>query len=143
MINQKTITQAVATLLTSNLSGYQVERNPTRPDEPWKASTNTAWVGVYRGPIEYEARAIGPVPWLAEIQVIIEVQVASVTSADDCEDRLLDAEKAVLDVINTNRTLSGVVDMVMGYSVAYEINQDLQTYYQAAIITVRAQARTS
>lgn len=143
MINQKTITQAVETLLKAGLTGYQIERNPVRPDEPWKASANTAWIGIYRGPIEYEGKAIGAIPWMAEIQVIIEIQVASVTSADDCEDRLLDAEKAVLDIINANRTLSSVVDMVLGYSVAYEVNQDTQTYYQAAIITVRAQARTS
>jgi hypothetical protein len=143
MVNVKTITQAVEALLNANLTGYQIERNPMRPDAPWKASANTAWVGIYRGAIEYEGHSVGAMPWLATVNIIIEVQAASALSADDCEDRLLDAQKAVLDVINSNRTLSGTVDMVMGYTVDYEINADTQTFYQAAIITVRSQCRTS
>lgn len=143
MINLKLITQAVETLLKNNLSGYQVERNPERPDDPWKATASTAWVGVYRGNTEYEGRAIGGQPWLANVNIIIEVQAASLTSADDCEDRLLTAEAAVLTVINSNRTLSGTVDMLMGYTIIYEENRDTQSYFQAAIITVRAQVRTA
>jgi hypothetical protein len=143
MVNLKTITQAVETLLKAQLTGYQIERNPMRPDEPWKASQETAWIGVYRGDTDYEGHSIGATPWLANINIVIEIQVASALSADDCEDRLLDAEKAVIDVVNNNRTLSGTVDMVMGYAVNYEVNADMRTYYQAAIITVRAQVRTS
>jgi hypothetical protein len=143
MVNLKTITQAVETLLNANLTGYQIERNPIRPNEPWKASANTAWIGIYKGAIEYEGHSVGAMPWLANVNVIIEVQAASALSADDCEDRLLDSQKEVLDVINNNRTLSGNVDMVMGYTIDYETNADIQTFYQAAIITVRAQIRTS
>lgn len=143
MVNLKAITQAVETLLNAGLTGYQIERNPMRPSEPWKASVNTAWVGIYRGDTDYEGHSIGAMPWLANINIIIEIQVASALSADDCENRLLDAEKAVIDVINSNRTLSGTVDMVIGYSVNYEVNADSRTYYQAAIITVRTQVRTS
>jgi hypothetical protein len=143
VVNIKAITQAVETLLNANLSGYQIERNPMRPDEPWKASTNTAWIGIYKNDNDYEGHAIGSLPWLANPSFIIEVQVASALSADDCEDRLLDAEKAVIDVINNNRNLSGTVDMIMGFNVKYEVNADVRTYYQAAIITVRAQVRTS
>lgn len=143
MINLKTVTTAVETLLKAGLSGYQIERNPQRPQDPWMASAKTAWVGIYRGKVDYEGHAIGSNPWLARVEIVIEVQVASALSEEDCEDKLTTAEKAVLDVVNANRTLSGTVDMVAGYSVDYEINQDYQTYYQAAIITLRAQARTS
>lgn len=143
MINLKLITQAVETLLKTNLTGYQIERNPERPDDPWKATASTAWVGVYRGNTEYEGHSIGSTPWLANINIIIEVQAASLTGADDCENKLLTAEAAVLGVINSNRTLSGTVDMVMGYTIVYEENRDTQSYFQAAIINVRTQVRTA
>jgi len=143
MINTKTITQAVASRLRSQLPGYVVERNPVRPDDPWKAAAGTAWIGVYRGKTDYEGHAIGALPWMANVEIVIEVQVCDLTSADACEDKLLDAEKAVLDAINGDRTLCGTVDMVLGYSIEYEVNRDKNIYYEAAIITVRAQARTS
>lgn len=143
MINLKLITQAVESLLKENLTGYQVERNPERPEDPWKATASAAWVGIYKGDTEYKGHAIGGQPWLANVNIIIEVQVASFTSEDDCEDRLLTAEAAVLSVINSNRQLSGTVDMVEGYTITYAENRDTQSYFQAAIITVRAQVRTS
>ena len=143
MVNLKAVTQAVESILKERLQNYLVERNPIRPSDPWKATVNKAWVGIYRGDSDYEGHAIGAQPWLANINVVVEIQVASLTSPEDCEDKLLDAEKAVLDIINTNRNLGGTVDMVMGYSVNYEVNADARIYYQAVIITIRAQVRTS
>lgn len=143
MINLKTITQGIERLLREKLSGYNIERNPMRPDDPWKAAVNKAWVGVYRGVTEYASHSIGSLPWKATIDVIIEIQVADLTSAEDCEDKLLDAEKEVLDCINSDRTLGGTVDMVLGYSVAYETNRTQSAYYQAAIITIKSESRTS
>lgn len=144
MVNLKTITQAVEALLKQRLQNYLIERNPIRPSDPWKASVNQAWVGVYRSSTHYEGHSIGAQPWIANVSFVVEIQTASLTSAEDSEDKLLDAEKDVLDVINTNRTLSGTVDMVMGYTVEYEQNQQgFKVYYQAAIITVRAQVRTA
>lgn len=143
MVNLKDITIAVEALLKENLSDYHIERNPERPDDPWKATAKKAWVGVYRGSLEYEGHSIGSRPWLAKITIVLEVQTASLTSAENCEDKLLSAENEVLGVINAHRNLSGTVDMVTGYSVTYEENRDTQAYFQAAIITVRAEVRTT
>jgi hypothetical protein len=144
MVNVKEITQAVEAILKEKLQNYLVERNPIRPSDPWKATVNKAWIGVYRGSTDYVGYAVGSMPWMANLTFVIEIQTASLTSAEDSEDKLLDAEKAVLDIINTNRNLSGVVDLLTGYNIDYEINQlGSKVYYQAAIITVRAQVRTS
>jgi hypothetical protein len=142
MINFKLITQALEKLLIENLDSkdYNIERNPMRPSSAEKAA-DKAWIGIYRGSIEYIAHSTGSQPWLAQIETIVEIQVASLTSAEDCEDKLCDAEKEVLDLLTNNKKIGGTIDMTNGFSVEYEINADEQTFYQAAIITIRGEQR--
>lgn len=103
------------------------------------------WIGIYRGNMTYEAFAIGSRPWKAKIRLVIEIQVSSTKSADDCEDRLCDAEKEIIDILEVDRKsgkLGGYVENIVGYEIDYDINQSEQTFYQAAIITVIAEQRT-
>lgn len=145
MINFKTITQGVETVLGDNLTGYIITRNAERNEDPSLATGESVsgWIGIYRGQVDYEAHSIGSTPWKALLEVIVEVQAASFLSGDDAEDRLQDAEKAVLDVLASNKTLNGTVDMTNGYSIDYEYNyQGKEVYFHSAIITIKAEART-
>jgi len=143
MINIKTITQGIETVLNANLTKYIITRNAERNEDPSLASGSTlGWIGIYRGPVDYEAHSIGSTPWMATIEPVVEVQAASFSSPEDAEDRLQDAEKAVLDVLTANKTLNNTVDMTNGYSIDYEYNyQGKEVYFHSAIITIKAEAR--
>ena len=101
-----------------------------------------AWIGIYRGTLNYNSHTIGSQPFLVEIEAIIEVQVASLESAEDAEDKLCDAELAVLNVLKTDKKLNSTVDHISGYGIEYEMNEDYGTFYQSSIITVRAEVKT-
>ena len=141
MINLKTITAGVETILNAGLTGYTITRNEERNVDPNIAAQNNGWIGIYRGRLEYETYATGSIPWMAHIEVKVEVQIASFTSGEDAEDKLQDAEKAVIDVLVANKKLNNTVDMTNGYSIDYEYNADEEIYHHAAIITIKAEAR--
>lgn len=148
MINFKNITQAAETLLTAQAGDdFVIERNPVRPAEPLKVMRDgkKGWIGIYRAGVKYEPYATGSIPWIANIRFTVEIQVASTKSGDDCEDKLCDAEKQVIDIFEADRKtakLSGYVANIIGYEIEYAVNEDEQTYYQAALITVIAEQRT-
>ncbi len=142
MINFKNITQAVETIFNDNLNDYTVTRNAERNVDPGLAAKNSGWIGIYRGSIVYDTVSTGASPWLAEVDIKVEVQVASIKSGDDAEDRLQDAEQAVMNVLNDNKTLSGTVTMTVGYTIDYEYNADNAIYWHASIITLKTQVRT-
>ena len=142
MLNHKLVTQAIESLLRKNLTGYIIQRNEERNNDPNIClQAGTGWIGIYRGSISYNAAVISSRPWLVDVNPIIEVQVASVLSGEDAEDRLQDAEKEVLDVLNANYTLDGTVSHTSGYSITYEYNNQEQIYYHSAAITINAEAR--
>jgi hypothetical protein len=147
MINFKHITQANETLFKANLGNdYSIERNPVRPVDPSKAMRDgkKGWIGIYRGHAEYEPHAIGDKPYMAAIEWLVEIQIASINSREDCEDRLCDAEKEVIDVIETDRKsgkMGGFIDNIKGYRIDYEMNESERTYYQSALITIKAEQR--
>jgi hypothetical protein len=72
---------------------------------------------------------------------VVEVQVASVKSEEDAEDRLCTAEAAVLAALDADKKLGNTVDMVSGYVVNYDFNQNDKTYYQSALINLEAEVR--
>lgn len=142
MINMKDITRAVKSILEQNLQGYTIVRNAQRNMDPNIAAKNNGWIGVYRGKLDYSPHTIGGNnPYMAEIEVVIEVQTASMQSGADAEDRLQDAEEAVMDVLNDNKKLSGTVHQNNGYSIEYEFNADETIWHHAAIITARYEVR--
>ena len=147
MINFKDITKAAENLFIEEVGGsYWIERNAVRPVDPIYVQRDgkKAWLGIYRNSLSYEAHTTGATPWLVEVRFVVEIQTASLISADDCEDKLCDAEKEIIDVLEADRKsgkLSGTVHNIVGYDIAYELNEDEKTYYQAALITVIAQVR--
>ncbi len=148
MINFKNITKANETLFIANLGNdYSIERNPVRPADPSKAMRDgkKGWIGIYRGRVVYEPHSIGDKPYMAAIEWLVEVQVASVKSREDCEDRLCDSEKEVIDVIENDRKagkMGGYIDNIIGYEIDYEMNETENSYYQSALITIKAEQRT-
>lgn len=143
MINIKLVTQAIEDILNAGLSGYIITRNAERNVDPDLAAQSNGWIGIYRGKVDYESYAIGSTPWKVGIEPIVEVQAASFLSGEDAEDRLQDAEKAVLDVLVANKNLNSTVGMTNGYSIEYEYNnQGKEVYFHAAIITIKAEARS-
>jgi len=148
MINFKNITQAAETLLIENLGDdYIIERNAVRAADPFRVARDgkKGWIGVYRGSLTYEAYASGSIPWKVDIRLVVEAQVASVESTEDCEDKLCDAEKEIIDILEVDRKsgkLGGYVHNIIGYEINYEINEDEATYYQSVLITIIAEVRT-
>ena len=88
MINIKVITQAVENLLKDNLHGYIITRNEERNVDPSIAIQQKGWIGIYRGPVEYESYVMGAIPWRALIDIIVEVQVADMQSGSEAEFRI-------------------------------------------------------
>jgi hypothetical protein len=140
MIDVAAITKAVKDLLDANLSGYAIERNAERNVDINRASEGSGLINVLRGPVRYRPYTTGAVIWKTEVRIRVEVQYAH-QDAELAEDGLQDAEKAVLDVLAVNRTLSGAVLMTLGYDIDYEYNADEQVYHHAAIITIIAETR--
>lgn len=142
MINLSTITAGIETILNANLSGYTIERNPRRNVDPNLAAKGKGWIGIYRGMLSYMPHTTGATPWLATIAARVEIQVASMRSGEDAEDKLQEAETEVMEVLADNLTLNGTVNMTMGYEITYETNEDEQVFYHAALITIKAEVRT-
>jgi len=143
MINFSDITQAIETLLTDNLTGYDITRNDERNEDYNRPANAVAWVGIYRGSVDYESYAVGSVPWLASVDTVVEIQVASMISGADAENKLQDAEEEVMDILTANKKLSDTVNMTNGYSVEYEYNADtdIGVWLQASIITIHSEVR--
>jgi hypothetical protein len=142
MIDLSKITKAVQEMLSGGLSGYTIVRNEPRNEDANIAASGKGWVGIYRGSNSYNPRTTGDRPWGAVVEVVVEVQTASMRSGEDAEDRLQAAEQEVMGVLNADKKLKGTVDMTVGYEIAYDINASSQMYYQAAIITVKAEVRS-
>ena len=141
MIDVSKITKAVQEMLVAGLGGYTITRNELRNEDPSIAAEGKGWIGVYRGSQKLSPQTTGNRPWGGEVEVVVEVQTASMRSGAEAEERLQAAEKEVMDVLEADKKLKATVDMTMGYDVRYEINADTQTYFQAAIITVKALVR--
>lgn len=142
IVNMGGITKAVEKLISENTTGYKVTRNKQRNEDPNIAAQGKGWIGIWRGDRSYEAHTTGSRPWLVNLSVMIEIQYASWANADDVEDRLMDAEKEIMDILNANRTLSSTVLMTTGYDVTDNKNESEEgVYFQASIITLKAQVR--
>ena len=142
MINFKTILQGVERVLLDNLTGYTIARNDPRNTDPDLAAKNKGWIGIYRGSLEYSAYAVGSIPWLVSVDTKVEVQVASMHSGEDAENKLQDAETEILTVLNNNKKLNNTVDMTNSFEIEYEYNDLEEIYHHAAIITIRSELRS-
>jgi hypothetical protein len=145
MINIKLVTQKAEEIFKENLGNdYHIERNPVRPSDPAQIARleKDGWIGIYKDAVDYEGLAVGAMPWLVKVKIVFEAQVVSLISREDCENKLADAEKDILDLLEANRNLGNTIDTIKGYSVSYQMQEDEQTYYQAVLITIDGEART-
>jgi hypothetical protein len=141
VINVKTITKAVEDIINDNTVGYIVTRNAERNVDPNVAAKDKGWIGIYRGGINYLPYTTGSTPWLAEVRVDVELQVASMQSGEQAEDKLQDAEAELLGIFAANLNLNGTVLMTQGYDIRYDVNVEAEVYFHAAIITLRTEVR--
>ena len=104
------------------------------------------WIGVYRGAFAIEPRTLGRGAdnWLARIPIDIVVQVNG-DGGEDAETLLGVAVKDVLDVIVTDLTLGGTVDMVKEFSISYSYEKTASERldFQWAIITLQTEVRSA
>ena len=141
MINFSIITAAVEKILRDGLSGYSIERNEKRNEDPSIAAQGKGWIGIYRGRLIYDPHTTGNRPWKVGVEVIVEAQAAHMGSGEDVEAAITAAENEILNVLNNNKNLDRTVLHTMGYEIAYEYNTQEEFYYQSALITVKAEVR--
>jgi hypothetical protein len=143
MINFKLITRAIEDILAENTDGYTIERDAMRNVDPNVAAKGKGWINITKGPVNYESYTIGNTPWLCDVQPKVEIQYAD-NEGYKCEDGLEDALEEILGILASSdyRTLSGTVQNVRGFKVEYDINDTIEAYHQAAIITIFAEVRT-
>ncbi len=146
MINFSEITRALVTQLENyedviNLSPV-IERGEYVNVDP----DRTLWIGVYRSKANYTPRTLGrSISSFQNVSSIeILVQESSMLSGADCEDRLEDAVRRVLDGVLSDMTIGGTVDMVNDFEIEYLYNETVieSVYFQAAVITVSVEVVT-
>jgi hypothetical protein len=138
ILNYSDVTKGIEDILNQRLSGYVITRNDRKNADP----NRCPWIGIYRGSLVYEAHTIGGRPWKASPSPQINIQVASTLSGDDAEDRLQEAEKEVIEALETDRTLGSTVSMILGYNINYEYSQTDEIYYHGCTITIRTETRS-
>lgn len=141
MINLATITAAVETLLKANTSGYNINRNAARNEDPNLAARTKGWINVQRGGQQIRSVSTGARPWMTNLKIRVEIQVASLKSGQAAEDALQAAETEIMNTLNANRKLGGTVDQTLGYAINYEFNDAETIWHHAAIITIEAEVR--
>lgn len=144
IVNLKTITRAIEDMLkTAHGGDYLIVRNAERNMEPNVPSIKGAWVNVTRGDAAYtpgRVMATNPHMWTYAPTVKVEIQTASLQSADDAEDKLLDVEYAIMTTLTANmRVASGAV--LQGFDIAYEYLTDGTAHVYSATITIKLEVR--
>lgn len=139
MLNRGAIGKAVENILRAGMEGYTIVRNEPRNEDPNMAA-DTGWIGIYRGRVKYRKHTTGPNPWIAEVEIDVEIQAASMADGIDVEEKLEKAEAQALALITASQNLEGTVQTIKEISVEDDLNVN-NTYYQAAIITIRAEVR--
>lgn len=142
VLNDSTITKAIETMLKQGLPGYVITRNERKNVDPNVCCYSKGWVGIYEDSEEYEAYTIGGTPWKVTPSILINLQVADKTSGANCAAKLKGAKKALIDVLEADRTLDSTVAHIMGYSITYEYNDTQEIYYYGCNIRVKCETRS-
>lgn len=143
ILDYAAVTKAIEDLLCRKLAGFIVTRNARKNADPNKClAPGEGWVGIYKGPINYVPHVVGNRPWLVDPEPFINIQTASMVSGNDADDRLQDAEKRVVDILESDRTLGGTVHTILGYSMDYEYNSSTEIYFHGVNVHIMAQTRS-
>lgn len=142
MINFSTITKSVEKMLAQApaITQYTIERSVVENMDPGRCP----WVGIYRKRLEYIPRrmGVGTNNWSTNIKIDVVIQASS--QVDTAEELLEEQIAAVLTILDTDRTLGGTVNMVLGYAIEYFIREDAtdDVFFQRAVITITAESRS-
>jgi hypothetical protein len=126
----------------NNLEGYLVVRNERRNEDPSVAAQHKAWIGIYRSRVSYVRYTTGLTPWLATVETDVEIQCASMKDGESVEDALQAIEQEIIALLEANPTLKGTVTQIKEISAEDDVNLNTEVYFQAAIVTIKAEART-
>jgi hypothetical protein len=143
MIQVHSVTAALYTLLSSDAvlvsSAYVIEEGEALNRNVQRAP----WVGLYYGSWNLGPHVIGGAqPWRAELELLLYVQESSHVSGQDATRRLGQAQAAVLDVLNANRTLGGTVLMLTDLTVSpYRRDLEHDSWLFTNEIGVKAELR--
>ena len=141
MINVSTVMAQLEEWLKndSNLDGFTIERSEFVNEDAGRAANG--WIGIYRQSVDYDPRNLGVSPnnYEGDLDFLVFVQRAVLSSGAEAEDSLEEDVKNVLDrIVQLPRTY---VDHFSDLSVEYTYqNTDRSTmYFQGALISVTAQ----
>lgn len=141
MINVSTIMKQVQDWLAddANLINYVIERSEFINEDPGRAVNG--WIGIYRRSVDYEPRNLGVPPnnYEADLDFMLVVQRTSMQSGADCEDKLEESIKDVLDrMVQIPKTY---IDHFLDVTIEYTyLEADRKTmYFQGALITFTAE----
>lgn len=144
MIEFQKITEGLQTLLRDHPDLQHF--NVTRGEYVNVDAANCPWIGVYRGDIAVEPRTLGHGArnWLNSVTLDVIVQVNG-DGGEHTETLLGEEVTKVLNVITSDLTLGGEVEMVRSFNISfsYERTESNTLDFQWAIITLTAEARTS
>lgn len=146
MLNFSVITSALQATLEADAdlsaAGFKIEVGDYVNTDPNRAP----WLGIYRTSIQYDPRTCGrsDSSWQGIITLRLIIQATHMQSGAACEARLEGYIKNVLDAVWADETWQATVDMVTGLDVEYSYKEDEQQsiYFQWAMVTVKADART-
>jgi hypothetical protein len=137
--NVASVTQAICDMLVNadklGRNGVNISRSEDIPSDP----PGNGWVGVYRNMVKYQLRTSGA--YQAGRNHIVELTLVAVQSGEsgsDCEDRLETLIKDIMDVLFTDGTFGGTVDMVQEDVVVryVDFSQNGERYKQVAYIFI-------
>ncbi len=101
------------------------------------------WVGVYKGPVDYQPSSLGrnAQSWKATVKLLVIVQATHGGDSLKCSERLGGYEQKVLNAIWSDSKLGGEVDMIVGLNTEYSYNNEKSEtmYHQQAEITITAE----
>ncbi len=141
MINVSTITDQILNWLVDdeNLTGFKIERSEFLNEDPGKAATG--WIGIYRRSVDYDPRNLGTAPnnYEGTLDFMVIVQRTSMLSGADCEDKLEESIKYVLDrMVQIPKTyIDHFSDIAIEYT--YLETDRATMYFQGALINFTAE----
>ena len=118
MIHVNSVTAALFTLLSSDSvlvsSGYTIQEGEALN----RNVHQTPWVGLYYGTMTLGPHTLGVNrPWKADLELLLYVQEGSHRSGQEATRLLGAAQSRVLDVLDSNKTLDGSVQMMTDLAV--------------------------
>lgn len=148
--NRATISAAVVAQLKANLPATTDAGLPYRADRITRAEYMnkdpgaTPWIGVYRAELVLDPeRASGGTPWTGDVAVRVIVQAVSRASGAEAETLLEESLADVSVALESDRTLGGTVDQVVGYRFedAFFETEEESLHFLATTVTILARKK--